>query len=174
MFQRSPVIHVDPAHGRTHTAIALRAATWIPLFDSTPPLADYIFGPTIPPSAMPYTLLDHSLFHLYRQEMVSQETNIIAYVNSLVVYATFASQYILDPTDSPFEHLVQLEMLGKRAKVEGLKVKERGTLVRYSDYPSESHPGYQMKGDLVYWSFVHFLAMRRVVEKKGQAFPKLR
>lgn len=126
---------------------------------------------------MPYTILAHSLFHLYRQEMVSQETNIIAYVNSLVVYATFASQYILDPTDSPFEHLVQLEMLSKRAELEGRKVKERGTLVPYSLDHSDgsSDPQNQVKEDLVYWSFGQFtMSIRKIVEKEGQAFPRLR
>lgn len=117
------------AEGQPSGVIAIRSTIYCDvLADQTPPDDKFIFGPPLPPSILPYILLSPSLTVLYQDETVMQGANALAYVNSLVVYATVACQYLLDPTDSPSNHLAQLGELAQRVRNEAQHVENKGHL----------------------------------------------
>lgn len=100
-------------------------------------------------------------------------TNAIDYVNSLVVYTTVISRYIMDPTDSPLNHLPQLKELGRRVATEVSKVKEKGTMVRSKDDPSMRRSETETMSP-VDWSFQEFEAFSQAMQQQDRMFPRLR
>jgi hypothetical protein len=152
-----PAVVELPGMARMHYACSSRSDLPTTLFDPSPLPSDYIFGPAIPPTLLPYILLSHSLQRLYRQEAVSRGTNLVAYVNSLVVYTTVAVRYILDPADCPSNHLAQLKELAGRVEKEKSKVKQKGTMVRRDFKMGSSDPTDGTKNvSAVDWSFLRF------------------
>jgi hypothetical protein len=150
-----------------------RQITTILMEHKTLPPENHIFGPPLHPSTAPYALISCSLAHLYRQEEVSRGTNVIAYINALVVYATVATQYILDPHDSPANHPEQFEELAKRVMQEASKVKEQGRGVAVFDHVTRMWDEDQTNP--LIWSVRIFeLVLRRRIEEEVQVYPWLR
>lgn len=157
-----------------HRDLDERRAITISVFNNAPLTAACLLGPPLHPSTAPFALLSCSIAHLYRQKKVTQKTNVVAYINSLVVYATVASQYILDPNDDPCNHLVQLQDLGERAAEEARRVKHQGTGVPTSDDPADWTEDHVWLTP-VDWSLVMFQSkLRSHIETEGQTYPHLR
>jgi hypothetical protein len=144
------------------------------LIDQTPLSPDdYISGPSLPPAVLPYILFDEFTRQVYRQDAVSRGTNAVAYLNKLIVYATVASRYLLDPTDSPSRHRAQLQELATRVMEGKDKVEQKGTSVRPYDDPSWT-PEHTQRMNPIDWSFHAFESMRKILEGEGNTFPRLR
>lgn len=149
------------------------------LHDTTPLPADYIVPPPLPPSVLPHVIISVAMKHLYREESLLRGTNAVAYVNSLLVYATVLAHYLRDPLDSPANHHPQLEELARRAEKEGRRVKNQGTPTGPEDLPdilvaySTRDPS-EPTMTPVNWSFAFFQRfVRNVFEQPGVTFPRV-
>lgn len=172
-FQAQPTILVDPPRGRLHQPTSFRVSLLRVIIDENALQPNFIHGPPLHPSVVPYMFLAFQLEHLYRQESVMQGTNAVAYVNSLVIYTTVICRYIMDPADSPLNHLPQLEELGRRVELEASRVKERGTMVRVKDDPS-MRPRQTETMSPVDWSFREFVEFSEAMQRQDRVFPRLR
>jgi hypothetical protein len=98
---------------------------------------------------------------------VTQGTNTIAYINSLVVYATVASRHMLNPMDSALYRLAQLQELIRRVGLEAARVKERGTME--GSFGNEST--IWEKQSLVDCSLIASHRMVEMIEQEGECSP---
>jgi hypothetical protein len=159
--------------GRLHNSTARRAVLTDIIQDDSPIPSNYIFGPRLPPSVLPYILLSNTLTHLNRQCIVTDGTNAVDYVNSLVVYATVASQYLRDPRDSPLNHREQLQELGSRVAMQAKKIKQQGTPVRVSHDPTILREETQKKSPIG-WASDAFDSLRFAMEEQVRRCPRLK
>lgn len=165
----------QPSIDEVIASSAIRESIHLDLFDPDPQApVDYIFRPFLHPSVVPYILSSFALGQLLRQEVVLQGTNAVAYINSLIIYATIASRYLRDPTDAPSNHLAQLGVLSRRVETEGRKVRERGRTVGDPTGRECREALLETTGSVLDWSFHAFRVLKRRIEMEGQTYPRLR
>lgn len=95
----------------------------------TPSPTHFILPPPIHPSILPHILMSIPMGQLWCSEEVLRDGNVNRFAEAMLVYFTVVAHYIRDPTDSPDNHFIQLEVLSNRVELEAGRVRRRGPAV---------------------------------------------